>query len=104
MAMHLYLSANRPWNTNFCNAEGQVIYTAESPMRFSLDARPIIIKRILPSNVDLETDNNDSLRDSFSHLAEIDYNALLTSRIRYNGMDMATSEFFRNEGGNIFRR
>jgi len=102
--MHLYLSTNCPWNTNFCNAEGQVIYKTESPMRFSLGARPIIIKRICPSIVDLKADSEDSLRDSFSHLAEIDYTLLLTSRIRYNGIDMATAEFFRNAGGSLYRR
>ncbi|KAF8802958.1 hypothetical protein BYT27DRAFT_7049005, partial [Phlegmacium glaucopus] len=93
--MHLYLSTNDPWNATWCNNEGQVIYKSESPMCFTLGPRLITIKRILPPNVD----NEHAMRDSFSHLAEIDYSYFFTSRIRYNGIDMATTEFFRKSGG-----
>ncbi|KAF8801977.1 hypothetical protein BYT27DRAFT_7197424 [Phlegmacium glaucopus] len=98
--MDLYLSTNSPWNTTWCNKEGQVIYKSESPMCFTLGPRLITIKRILPSNVDKE----HAMRDSFSHLAEIDYSYFLTSRIRYNGIDMDTTEFFRKSGWSLFGR
>ena len=65
------------------------------------------IKRIrLPSNVDLKTDGDieDAMRDSFSKLAEIDYNFFASSRIRYNGMDVATTEFLRKSGCRFFVR
>jgi hypothetical protein len=91
--MLLYQSTLSPWDTTFRNAEGQVIYKTEM---HSITARQITIKRILPS-----TASEDALRDSFSDLAEIHF-GLLSSRIRYNGIDMATSQFFRRS--NILSR
>jgi len=97
--MHLYLSAHHPWNTNFCTTEGQVIYKAES-----LDFRggSITVKRIIPPNpINLTTDSQveeEALRDSFSHLAEIYYHTLSTSRIQYNDIEIDTSEFFSRTG------
>ena len=93
--MLLYQSTLNPWDTTFCNVEGQVIYKTECPHS---TARQITIKRILPSkSVDLATASEDALRDSFSDLAEIHF-GLLSSRIRYNGIDMATTQFFRRSG------
>ena len=66
-------------------------------MRYGVP-RQITIKRILPSNsIDLETGSEDALRDSFTDLAEIHYE-ILSSRIRYNGTEMATTNFFRKSG------
>ena len=90
--MLLYQSTLSPWDTTFRNAEGQVVYKTETN---SIMARQITIKHILPSNsIDLATASEDALRDSYSDLAEIHF-GLLSSRIRYNGVDMATSQFFR---------
>lgn len=66
-------------------------------MRYGVP-RQITIKKILPSNsIDVATGSEDALRDSFSNLAEIHYE-FLSSRIRYNETEMATSQFFRNSG------
>ena len=97
--MFLYQSTLSPWNTTFRNAEGQVIYKTETQ---SSTARQIAIKRILPSNnIDLATASEDAMRDAFSDSAEIHF-GLLSSRIRYNGLDLATSQFFRRS--NILSR
>ena len=78
--------------------EGQIIYKTEFLTRYGLVPRQITIKRILPSNsIDLETGGEDALRDSFSDLAEIHYE-ILSSRILFNGTEIATAQFFRKSG------
>ena len=68
----------------------------------SITARQITIKRILPSNnTNLAKASQDAMRDAFSDLAEIHF-GVFSSRIRYNGIDMATSQFFRRS--NILSR
>lgn len=94
--MHLYLSTGSPWNATYSNEEGQVIYEAEyPPMVFSLKPPVITIKRILSN-----TDSAAASLGSFSTLAEIDYrtSAFLSPHIRYNGIDIDTSEFFKKTG------
>jgi len=91
-------SSHSPWNTTFPNTEGQIIYKTEYLTRFGIVPRQITIKRIVPSNgFDLEIGSEDAFRDSFTDLAEIHYE-ILSSRIRYNGTEMATSDFFRKSG------
>ena len=91
-------SSSTPWDTTFRNVEGQIIYKTEFLMRYGLIPRQITIKRIVPSNsFDLEIGNEDTLRDSFTDLAEIRYE-IFSSRIRYNGTEMSTSDFFRKSG------
>ena len=83
-----------PWNTTFRNIDGQIIYKTEYSTRYGLP-RQITIKRIVPPNsIDLETGNENALRDSFTDLAEIHYD-VLSSHLRYNGSEMATKHFFR---------
>ena len=95
--MHLYPSSLPTWNTTFHNKDGQIIYKTEFQMRYGLP-RQITIKRIVPpSSNDLETGSENALRDSFSTLAEIHYE-IFSSRIRYNGTEMATTDFFRKSG------
>ncbi|KAF8162640.1 hypothetical protein B0H34DRAFT_649917 [Crassisporium funariophilum] len=104
--MYLYLSSRTPWNTTYCTEEGQVIYSADTPHKYS--ESPITIKRILPSvNFDAQTaDSEDTLRDQFSHLAEIEYHSFrdYNSRIRYAGQDVAVSEFFTKKGWSCYGR
>ena len=94
----LLYPASTPWNTTFRNIDGQIIYKTEYLTRYGLLPRQITIKRIVPSNsIDLESGSENALRDSFSDLAEIHYEAL-SSRIRYNGTEMDTTHFFRKSG------
>jgi hypothetical protein len=93
--MLLYPASITPWNTTFRNIDGQIIYKTEFLTRYGLVPRQITIKRIIPSNsIDLESGSENALRDSFTDLAEIHYE-ILSSRIRYNGTEMATSDFFK---------
>ena len=95
--MLLYPSSSIPSNTTFRNIDGPMIYKTESLMRYCL-SRQIAIKRMVPSNsIDLGKGNNNALRASFTDLAEIHYE-FLSSRIRYNGTEIATSDFFRKSG------
>jgi hypothetical protein len=69
--MLLYPSSSlSPWNATFRNImEGQIIYKTEYLTRYGLPHQ-ITIKRILPSNsIDLESGNEDALRDSFTDFA-----------------------------------
>ena len=95
--MLLYPSSLTPWNTTFRNKEGQIIYKTEFSRRYTLPHQ-IAIKRIVPSNsIDLETGSENALRDSFTDLAEINYE-IISSRIRYNETEIATSQFFKKTG------
>ena len=96
--MLLYSSSLNPWDTTFRNKDGQIIYKTEYSTRFGLP-RQTTIKRIVPSNsADLETGNENALQDSFTDLAEINYEIISSTRIRYNGTEMATSDFFKKSG------
>jgi len=80
--------------------DGQTIYKTEFLTRYGIP-RQITIKRIIPPNsIDLATGSEDALRDSFSDVAEIHYE-ILSSRIRYNGIEMPTSQFFRTSSFTI---
>ena len=85
--MLLYPPSSSPWNTTFRNTERQIIYKTEFLTRYGVPHQ-ITIKRILPSS---------SIDHSFTDLAEIHYENF-SSRIRYNGTEMATTNFFRKSG------
>jgi len=100
--MQLYLSAEYPWNTNYCTEEGQVIYKVESdgPMY-----RTMKISRITPSKINTEaTDEDEALRDTFAQLGEIDYHTFRISRIRYGEQDTPVDEYFRKGEMGFFGR
>ena len=105
--MHLYLSPNTPWNATYSNAEGQIIYKAESPRpRLPLGIVPlsVTIECAVPSIVakteTKETTDNAAALPGFYSLAEIDFpgNPFTASRIRYNSIDMSVNEFFKKSG------
>ena len=105
--MHLYLFPNTPWNATYSNAEGQIIYKAESPRpRLPLGIVPlsVTIECAVPSIVakteTKETTDNAAALPGFYSLAEIDFpgNPFTASRIRYNSIDMSTNDFFRKTG------
>ena len=94
--MHLYPSSSTLSNTTFRNKDGQIIYKIESSTRCL--SRQTTIKRIVPSNnIDLGKGSDNALQPSFTDLAEFHYE-FLSSRIGYNGTEIATSDFFRKSG------
>ena len=102
--MNLTLSSKKPWNTTYRTPEGQVIYKVESATPI-LGARNIKISKIMPSLFDNETATEgrevENLRDSFAHLATVEYHAIRTSRIRMGDLDVATDDYFRKEGWSL---
>jgi hypothetical protein len=71
--MHPYLSSREPWDETYTNEEGQAIYKTSTPWR-SLGKRMIIDRITLnPSNVELK-----------AHMAEVQYNLLTSSRIKFD--------------------
>ena len=94
--MRLVLSARNPWNANFCNEGGQVIYKVESGP--GLINHTINISRVLPAG-ELEAEevgaSEAQFRDVYELVAEIDYHYLGTSYIKYGGVNWAVNSFFR---------
>ena len=91
--MHLVLSARNPWNANYCNEGGQVVYKAESP---GLITRTINISRVLPAGeLEAEEIGETQFRDVYELVAEIDYHYLGNSYIKYGGVNLAVNNFFR---------
>jgi len=101
--MQLYLSAEYPWNTNYCTEAGQVIYKVESN---GPAYRTMKVSRIIPSkiNAELATDEDEALRDTFAHLGEIEYHTFRTSRIRCGEQDTPVDEYFRKGEMGFFGR
>ncbi|KIM49873.1 hypothetical protein M413DRAFT_439002 [Hebeloma cylindrosporum] len=91
---HLTLSSKKAWDSTYRTQEGQVIYKVESATPI-LGARTMKISKIIPSFSDREAQRS---RDSFAHLATIEYHTIRSSRIRMGGLDVATNDYFRREG------
>ncbi len=103
--MQLVLSTSKPWNSNYCNEDGQVLYKAESP-GLGIGGRIIKISRVLPPIIDkdAETAGVTELRDAYEHVAEIDYRVFRTSRITYRFINQSVSDFFRTDGYSFYGR
>ena len=67
-----------------------------------LGARTIKISKIMPTFLDnrIATKGREAeyFRDSFAHLATVEYHTFRSSRIRMGSLDVATSDYFRREG------
>jgi hypothetical protein len=102
--MLLVLSARNPWNANYCNEGGQVIYKVESP---GLITHAINISRVLPAG-ELEAAevgaSEPHFRDVYELVAEIDYHYFGTSYIKYGGANLAVKDFFRKGGFSFWGR
>ena len=97
----LTLSSKKPWDTTYRTPEGQVVYKVESTTAI-LGARNIKILKVMPSFFDNENMTKgrevENLRDSFAHLATVEYHTIHSSRIRIGGLDAANNDYFRREG------
>ena len=102
--IHLTLSSKKPWDTTYQTPGGQVIYKVESATPMP-GARSIKISKIMPSLFDNGTTikgrEAEDLRNSFAHLATIEYHTIRTSRIRMGELDVATNDYFRREGRSL---
>ena len=61
----------------------------------------IKISKIMPSinnQIPTQGQEEEHLRDSFAHLATVEYHIIGSSRIRMGNLDVATDDYFRKEG------
>ena len=77
-----------------------MIYKAKSATP-TLGGQRIKISKIMPSfqvNDQIPTQGREEhFRDSFAHLAIVEYRTFNSSRIRMGNLDVATSDYFRKE-------
>jgi len=102
--IHLTFSSSKAWDATYRTPEGQVVYKVESAMPL-LGARTIKISKIMPTFLDnrITTKGREAeyLRDSFAHLATVEYHTFRSSRIRMGSLNVATSDYFRREGWSL---
>lgn len=71
----------------------------------TLGTRDIKISKTVPSFVDHQITAKDreeeNLRDSFAHLATVEYHTIRSSQIRMGTLDVATSDYFKREGWSL---
>jgi len=108
--IRLILSSRKPYNATYHTEEGQVIYKVEAA-RPTLGPRTIKISKAVPSFVDdgvgviTQDGEGELLKDSFGHLATIEYHMVQNSQIRMGStMDVSTGEYFKKEGWNFLGR
>jgi hypothetical protein len=98
--VHLILSTGKPWDAIYRTSEGQVIYKVESAMP-SLGRRDIKITKVIPSFLNNQVTTNDDeqqqLKDTFGHLATVEFHTTQSSRIRMGDLDVATNVYFQKE-------
>ncbi|KAL4259832.1 protein of unknown function DUF6593 [Pleurotus pulmonarius] len=82
--MKLFLNTRRPRNCTLAFEDGQAIYKITTP--FKVTGRVTTILRVVPS------------KDKFAHLAEIEWQYIKSSRLRFRGDDIDTGKMFRRFG------
>ena len=102
--IHLTLSSKTPWDSTYRTQEAQVIYNVESAKPL-LGAQSIKISKIMPSFFDNRTTTKGSeaqyLKDSFAHLATVEYHMFHSSRLMMGSLDIATNDYFRREAWSL---
>ncbi|TFK24618.1 hypothetical protein FA15DRAFT_687387 [Coprinopsis marcescibilis] len=93
--MRLVLTTSRPWHTNYCTEEGQVIYKVDSPWK--LVNRSATIDKIMPNNPELDNANSEPImQDQFTRIAKVDYRAIEpSSKITFQNTTKRVDSFFR---------
>ena len=78
-----------------------MVYKVESATPI-LAARSIKISKIMPCVLDNRiTREAQDLKDSFAHLATVEYHTFRDSRIRMGSLDISTNDYFRREGWSL---
>ena len=83
------LSTERVRDTVITNEQGQVIYKTDTPFRFGV--RTTTIQKIKP-NVRFE------MRDEFQVMGEIEWHTFASSKFRFGGTEVKTTEFIPSRG------
>ena len=118
--MHLILSSNSPWNANYCNEAGQVLFKAEAPTWDRVLGRNIKLSRVVPPSLasrdikkglfdDPKTRTNFDqldavLRDIFEPVGEVEYHIFRASHIKFRGRAYSVNKFFTMTGFGFYGR
>ncbi|KDQ23063.1 hypothetical protein PLEOSDRAFT_1068135 [Pleurotus ostreatus PC15] len=96
--MKLLLNSRRQRNCTLALEDGQAIYKITTP--FKVTGRVTTILRVVPSAKDKhdDADLDARLQDKFAHLAEIEWQYIKSSRLRFRGDDIDTGTLFRKFG------
>jgi hypothetical protein len=112
--MNLYLSNHaNVRKTNFCNAEGQVLYKSETPGYATrwVPNQKTTISKVIPNSDSLEDMGALPLSsyslvtrftwkpaDKFTHLATIEWHTIGSSKLIYGGFDSSMGKFMPAKG------
>jgi len=104
------LSSANPWNALYRTPEGEVVYKVK-PTTLTLAGRDFKISKLVPSFVNNKVAPKDEelkhLKDTFAHLATVEYRMIRSSRIRMGDLDVATNGtngYFKDHGRGFFGR
>jgi len=91
--MNLYLTNGaNVRNSNFCNAEGQIIYKSKTPGSILTPKRQTIIGKIIPNQ------SPEDMTDRFGYLAAIAWRTIGSSLLAYGGSDSSLKDFMPAKG------
>jgi hypothetical protein len=91
--MRLILSSGSPWDCNYCNESGQVLFKAAPPPgRFHFGVNVTISRVVPPSRVRMPP------RGVLEPIGEFHSNIFKETRIKYRGDDQPVKQFFRKTG------
>ena len=114
--MHLYLSKCSHLNSSYVNDDGQVLYKVETPFKFFglvstiKSAVPGYVPAPGSSNInrpppyELISDDEVQSDAGYDAIAEIKFNMITSSVMRYRGEEYETSKFFTKKGLGCFGR
>jgi len=94
--MHLTLSTKSPWDCNYFNESGHVLYKASQPpgwIKFGVDVT--ISRRVVPSSMVI---NGAPSGVFFEPIGEFHSNAFKKMHIKYRGENWPVKKFFRKTG------
>jgi len=94
--MHLILSTKSPWDCNYCNESGQVLFKATQPpgwIRFGINVT--ISRSVVPSSMITKGAPSDVFLEP---IGEFHSNAFKQTHIKYRGEDWPVKKFFRKTG------
>ncbi|KAF7419643.1 hypothetical protein PC9H_002234 [Pleurotus ostreatus] len=96
--MKLLLNSRRQRNCTLAFEDGQAIYKITTP--FKVTGRVTTILRVVSSAKDEhnDADLDSRLQDKFAHLAEIEWQYIKSSRLRFRGDDIDMGTLFRKFG------
>jgi hypothetical protein len=101
--MRLTLSSGRPLNTLLTNEKGDALYASKTPTK--LIHEKTTIYRVQPpyandmrEKFDLEEDGDETSDIGLTELAQIDWQVIAPSKLKYKGMEVGIKDYIHPEG------